>query len=621
MVHFLLLPKTQEDRPMEKFILLFVGFVAFTGLTNGAGLLPDNMMAEKGGTVNFTTVSPPDGPFLGINWLFGNKPIIVATPGSGTPAPDYEGRITFFPDTGSLELRNLSPSDSGEYTVRIITAAAEHTGTTTLEVVERISNPSITLTNVAIEGNNLNLTCETAGSMLTRKWLKDGSDLTLSDNITLDDDNRVLSFQPLNRADRGVYSCNITNPINTMEAKYNLVVNYGPDKAQIKGENKINSGETFTLTCSAESEPSASFTWILNGKVVHSSAEYKKKAEPSDGGNYTCQAKNSKTGRSSSAMHGLTVIERISNPSITLTNVAIEGNNLNLICDAAGSLLTRKWLKDGSDLTLSDNITLDDDNRVLSFQPLNRADRGVYSCNITNPINTMEAEHTLVVNYGPDKAQIKGESKINSSDTFTLTCSAESEPSASFTWILNGKVVHSSAEYKKKAEPSDSGNYTCQAKNSKTGRSSSATHGLTVIGSNEPTGGCGGGCIAGIVIAVLVVIGAAGGGGYYVYKKKKSRKQSPTPRGGRDGGQDNTNNSGNKELNYADVRVFHKKDGDAVQLGTQNETTEYAQVRGSNNPPAAASLPDYDAHMQRNRRLAPQPDANGAQLYSQIRKN
>ncbi|XP_041649612.1 carcinoembryonic antigen-related cell adhesion molecule 16-like isoform X2 [Cheilinus undulatus] len=448
MVHFLLLPKTQEDRPMEKFILLFVGFVAFTGLTNGAGLLPDNMMAEKGGTVNFTTVSPPDGPFLGINWLFGNKPIIVATPGSGTPAPDYEGRITFFPDTGSLELRNLSPSDSGEYTVRIITAAAEHTGTTTLEVVERISNPSI-----------------------------------------------------------------------------------------------------------------------------------------------------------------------------TLTNVAIEGNNLNLICDAAGSLLTRKWLKDGSDLTLSDNITLDDDNRVLSFQPLNRADRGVYSCNITNPINTMEAEHTLVVNYGPDKAQIKGESKINSSDTFTLTCSAESEPSASFTWILNGKVVHSSAEYKKKAEPSDSGNYTCQAKNSKTGRSSSATHGLTVIGSNEPTGGCGGGCIAGIVIAVLVVIGAAGGGGYYVYKKKKSRKQSPTPRGGRDGGQDNTNNSGNKELNYADVRVFHKKDGDAVQLGTQNETTEYAQVRGSNNPPAAASLPDYDAHMQRNRRLAPQPDANGAQLYSQIRKN
>ncbi|XP_041650199.1 HEPACAM family member 2-like [Cheilinus undulatus] len=262
MVHFLLLPKTQEDRPMEKFILLFVSFVAFTGLTNGAGLLPDTMTAAEGGTVMFTTVSPPAGPFALINWLFGNKPIIIATPDPGTPFPGYEGRVTIFPDTGSLELRNLSLSDSGEYTVRILTSA-DHAGTTTLEVVgaaglqtserwlelqcevvhtKRISNPSITPTNVAIEGNNLNLICDAAGSMLTRKWLKDGSDLTLSDNITLDDDNRVLSFQPLNRADRGIYSCNITNPISTMEAEHTLVVNYGPDKAQIKGESKINSG-------------------------------------------------------------------------------------------------------------------------------------------------------------------------------------------------------------------------------------------------------------------------------------------------------------------------------------------------------------------------------------------
>ncbi|XP_068568958.1 carcinoembryonic antigen-related cell adhesion molecule 8-like [Cebidichthys violaceus] len=295
---------------MEIAVIHFIILVAISGLTKGAGVLPDSHLNKAvGETVMFsTTLTPSETPFQSVTWKFGGKDIIYFNVNNFTE-PEYEGRITFFISTGSLELRNLTRDDSGEYSVSIAKAGEKpKEGNTRLDVHERISGASITSkTNPLIEGNSFNLSCDAAGSVFTRDWMKDGLYLTPDDNMALYDNNRVLSFNSLSKKDTGDYFCNVSNPLSHDDATYTMVVFYGPENVQICGPSEIHLKETLTLICFAESVP-ATYTWKLNGTKIHNSAIFTKNiTESSDSGDYICEVMNSITGRTLSAVHGLSV--------------------------------------------------------------------------------------------------------------------------------------------------------------------------------------------------------------------------------------------------------------------------------------------------------------------------
>ena len=99
-------------------------------------MLPDGpLTATVGETVMFTTtVTPSDQPFANLGWTFGSRNIITFN-NVNTTAPEYEGRITLFMSTGSLELRNLACNDNGAYRVSIFPQTGTiMQGSTTLQV-------------------------------------------------------------------------------------------------------------------------------------------------------------------------------------------------------------------------------------------------------------------------------------------------------------------------------------------------------------------------------------------------------------------------------------------------------------------------------------------------------
>ncbi|KAM4600712.1 cell adhesion molecule CEACAM6-like isoform 2-T2 [Polymixia lowei] len=299
------------------FLLLYYilsVYLTIAGLSHGSGVLPDVVNGTLGGSVTFTTtLNPPETRHLAVAWnvrVNGNRISIITSTTSDNIGPGYEDRITLNRSTGSLELRNLALNDGGEYSVTIAPAVGQQiTGDCQLKIYERITDASIkTSTNLPVEGQPFNLTCNAAGSDITGQWMKDGQPLSSDNNIILD--NTVVSFNPVMKKDSGEYLCNVSNPVSFEEAKYNMIVNFGPDNVKITGPVEIEVDDTLTVKCNAESIPTANYTWMLNGtKLVGNSAEFTKKVTQfSDSGNYTCQVENNVTGnKTTSPLHGLTV--------------------------------------------------------------------------------------------------------------------------------------------------------------------------------------------------------------------------------------------------------------------------------------------------------------------------
>ncbi|MEQ2242588.1 hypothetical protein ILYODFUR_037376, partial [Ilyodon furcidens] len=124
---------------MKMTLKYFAILCTISGLCVGDCMLPnDHLNASVGGSVIFVTnLNPTDGPFLLVAWYFGtdNNPIVSSQPTVNMTAPEYDGRITLFSSTGSLELRNLKVSDSGEYRVTIISIEGlRWTGFTRLDI-------------------------------------------------------------------------------------------------------------------------------------------------------------------------------------------------------------------------------------------------------------------------------------------------------------------------------------------------------------------------------------------------------------------------------------------------------------------------------------------------------
>ncbi|XP_036797604.1 carcinoembryonic antigen-related cell adhesion molecule 5 isoform X3 [Oncorhynchus mykiss] len=370
------------------------------GLCYGKGLLPaESMVGEVTHNVTFTIVNPPNAAFRTVAWTANGTNVI--TSGGGTAdaiGTGYVGRITLNSTTGSLELRNLVLSDTGEYAVSISTIGKPDEGTTTLRVYAPVSKMTITANNIdLVEFNSsVSLSCSSSGSSLSYRWLNGSSEFTASDGVQLDDGNSTLTIVRVTRYDQGPFWCIVSNPINSDSESITLTISYGPENIKLKVtplDVLYGSGSDLTLSCSAESSPPAQFQWALNGELLSNQGPVLKLEN--------IQASQS---------------ERISSAKLTISPnpPIIEGGSVTLTCDASGSISNRDWMKDGQPLSPSERIIFSEDNKTVSISPLNLTDSGIFLCHLANLVSNVNASYNLAVSLkgstqgGPNVGAIVG---------------------------------------------------------------------------------------------------------------------------------------------------------------------------------------------------------------------
>ncbi|XP_070703146.1 cell adhesion molecule CEACAM20 [Pempheris klunzingeri] len=206
---------------------------------------------------------------------------------------------------------------AGEYTCSANNAKTERavfSPGVSFTAIEPISGTEITgPTETLIAGTSkANLSCQaTTGAMMSRQWLKDGKPLAPSSRLLFADNKTSIMIDVLQKEDNGVYECELSNPVTTEKASFNMMVNYGPDPAVVEGEKAVEVKDKVTLSCSAASIPPANFTWKFNGTVTAVKiAKYEiESAVYKNTGTYTCVAFNAVTGKTSTYTHTLSVKE------------------------------------------------------------------------------------------------------------------------------------------------------------------------------------------------------------------------------------------------------------------------------------------------------------------------
>uniref|UniRef100_UPI0037E8DD0E B-cell receptor CD22 n=1 Tax=Semicossyphus pulcher TaxID=241346 RepID=UPI0037E8DD0E len=353
-----------------------------------------------------------------------------------------------------------------------------------LTVTYAPKNTKATLTSVdsqrITEGQSVTLTCSAKGRPdPTFTWFKNKEKI----------EEAELKFTSITAAENGTYYCVAVNMHGTSESDPVFInVTYAPEvEVKTSSALKVPEGESMTLTCSVKrsNPPPHTFVWFKNNTRIRLNQTYVvQSVGPKDSGFYTCEATNSvRSGKSAAHIIIVEFSPRSTRISMSVNEVKV-GESLTFTCDTEAYPSPSSYIwdcyKKNKQIGSPQCRSFENIGKSLHLENVQRSDEACYMCNATNsrgPGDNSDPKCIQVL-YPPTIPTLSMDTLVSEGQTTTINCTVESSPLSDLILTRTNDTNPQSAQndfinynhlnnlqHKFDATSTDSGFYTCKAKN------------------------------------------------------------------------------------------------------------------------------------------------------------
>ncbi|XP_042230990.1 hemicentin-1-like isoform X2 [Homarus americanus] len=383
---------------------------------------------------------------------------------NSNPLEDDAPNVHLSVDGRDIKFLQVTESDAGNYSCLAVNDAGAIFLNFTLEVhvpprlVEEVDD-----VQYVVAGADVEFYCPVhATPTPSILWMKDTSIMQQTFTAL---DPRTLLLKNVNKTDDGRYVCLATNEAGTVEQDFTLRVMVPPRLSDLDSpmvEKSVVVSRPVTITCFIVADPPPTITWLKDGKSLsslssevtvdnrgrHLTISY---AQPSDSGNYTCQATNvAGTTNLTTLLSVLTPPSWNSDSDLEEEIVGVAGHGLDLYCDVlsspAPSIL---WVKDGQMLTPTpEKVLLTQNDKLLQLKSLKDSDSGHYTCVANNAAGTAEYDFEVTVLAPPTLLyQPQTDHTVLVNRAVSLECPVEGTPQPDIEWIVDDQPVTDSSRF------------------------------------------------------------------------------------------------------------------------------------------------------------------------------
>ncbi|XP_023221211.1 hemicentin-1-like isoform X2 [Centruroides sculpturatus] len=413
--------------------------------------------------------------------------------------PEYEMKGT------NLIIANLTESDGGRYTCTAINKAGSSSRDYSVNVMipPKLMEEKEQQKYEFTSGTSIQLLCPIYGQPFpTITWVKDGSSVEQTSDITLLEKGRILHIYHSSDKNKGHYTCIAENEAGKTEKHYDVDIVVPPHIGEVVDRHNVNEGHEFYLYCPVRGSPMPDIVWLHNGHMIISENNsdiritengtlfYIEKVEAKHGGQYTCIATNLAGTADQNFFLDVSVPPSIMQAENLTDEVsAIMNHPVIIKCPASGiPLPSIQWLKNGRPIEqFSDtNIMLSSNKRQLTIKHARKSDASVYKCIAINRAGKTEKEIHLQVLAPPrllyrnnrgDQAPYEEEESVQVliNETVSLECEVDAVPEPTIFWFKDGILLTTNEEYEMtnrnqilhidSVEQEHKGHYTCVISN------------------------------------------------------------------------------------------------------------------------------------------------------------